>query len=70
MLCRVVKKYTKNEVEVKNKKGEKVKKHLPYYVLVCDFGNEKSISLPIKPSFNESTEYAKLEIISEKEDKE
>lgn len=67
MFCRVVKKYTKEEVEVKNKKGEKVKKHLPYFVLVADLGDNKTISLPIQPSFKESFEYAKLEILAEKE---
>lgn len=67
MICRVVKRYTKEEIEVKNKKGEKVKKKLPYYVLVCELGSDKKLSLPIQPAFKESYEYAKLEMISEKE---
>ena len=68
---KLIKRFTEKEVEV-TRKGEKVKKHLPYYVLqgeVCtsSTATPKKISIIIKPSFNDKKSFDNLDLLSEKE---
>ena len=68
---KLIKRYSKEEVEV-TRKGEKVKKHLPYYVLQAEVvtsanATPKKVSVIIKPSFNNNIDYANLDLLAEKE---
>ena len=69
---KLIKRYTKEEIEVKKKDGSKVKKHLPYYVLVgniitSEIAEPKKVSVVVAPVYKDSNSYATLELLSEKE---